>query len=79
MISSSKAGTMIGGQLVDLLAEYYAVTEAMLRKAPEAVFAVTIKTMPEMNDLMDNNKLSDSVVVLLTKELDRISIKEIEK
>lgn len=79
MISSSQAGTMIGGKLVDLLAEYYAVTEAMLQKAPEVVFAVTLKTKSEMEDLMDNDKLNKLALNLLTEELDRINIKEIEK
>ena len=70
---------MVGGKLVDLLTEYYAVTEAMIWKAPEAVLAVTLKTQSEMEDLMDNNKLNNLVISLLTEELDRVSIKEIEK
>lgn len=79
MISSSQAGTMIGGKLVDLLAEYYSVTEAMLQKAPEVVFAVTLKTKSEMEDLMNNNKLDNLALSLLTEKLDTVSIKEIEK
>lgn len=70
---------MVGGKLGDLNSEYYAITEAMLRKAPEVVFATTVKVMSKMDDLMNNNKLSDSVVSLLIEELDNISIKEVEK
>lgn len=76
MITANKECVIVGGAPIDLVGEFYAITQALINKAPEVVLAVTARTSEEITQLIDDKKINDFALNVLIAEVNKYDVRE---